>query len=218
MKTIRKCISILLIALFAVCMTGCLFAAKPAKKVVKAVRSYGCEQAADFDAVYKAAATKGDGIPCLVFYASKDSEEATRLYSKYYEGSNTLSATGMEDLLMAVVYEKVNGLNHEAGIHSFGFGSEDDAKTYFHNWVLFYTRNKKEFTEQGEKKDYSYLIKYSNSTKRCAVYGVYLEKKCVTLLEATFYYGDHEQNDFAEHFCDKMGYVSPMTIYEHKEA
>ena len=216
MKTVRKCVSVLMIAVFAVCMTGCIFATKTRDAFIKTVKSYGCEEVENVMDLSKISSTRES--TGSVYYAAKDRADADKIYKTSINRSNHLPVKDIEDILIAKSREKGETRFHEASAYTFICCSEDDAKKIFDKYSETITKTDEKWYKQGNKWNVTYVIRYSKGSIGGTITGLYLYGNSVTTLQANFYYGEHEYNDFADHFCDKMGYVSPMTIYEYKEA
>ena len=216
MKTVRKTISVLMIAVFAVCMTGCIFATKTRDAFLKTVKSYGCEEVDNVMDLSKISSThESTGT---VYYAAKDRADADKVYKTTINRNNNLPVKDIEDILIVKAREKGETRIHEAKAYTFICCSEDDANKIFDKYTEAITKTDEKWYKQGKKWNVTYVIRYSTGSIGGTITGLYLYGNSVTTLQANFYFGEHEYNDFADHFCDKMGYVSPMTIYEPKEA
>lgn len=215
MKILRKCISILMTAAFAIGMAGCSAAASVPEDFVNTAKSYGIEEVKKSTDVTRITArmnSEGSG-----YYIAKDGDEAKKYYrSLMFSNARKLPDCDVEDFRIIAVNEPGEKKVHQARAYTFKFYSKEDAQEVFD----IYTENVKRMSrkveaKEGKEKNYSYVLNYGKGLAGATLYGLYVEGKSVTYMQATFYFGDHEYNDFADHFCKKMGYVSPMSMYEN---
>ena len=211
MKSIRKIIPVMLIAIFALCMTGCAFLkTETPEAIVRTAKEYGIKEVdsrTDLVKITSKLNVEGSG-----YYIAKDNEEATKYYQSFFNARKNLPNVDVDDFRMIAVLEKGEVVVHTASVFSAHFLSEDDAKTVYEKYTAGISSSRIKKTIQGEKKLYSYTLQYYKSAVSTTIIGIYFEDKSVTLIQANYY--KDEFNSFADHFCDKMGYISPMTIVE----
>ncbi len=209
MKNVRKCISVLLIALFAISMAGCsLFNTGVSGSIVNTLKGYGVKEVEkQTDLIRITAKLNSEGSGYLIL---KD-EKATKAYQSYFNTRRKLPTVDANQFIVAVILEKGDKAVHAASVYSAEFYSEDDAKEVYEKFSPNFT-TKKQTSDEGTEKDYSYTLMYTRSSNGATVRGLYLEGKSVTMIQGSFYKG--ESNAFIDKFCKKMAWKSPMTIYD----
>lgn len=212
MNGIRKPFSLLLITLFLFCMSGCsFFGGRVPDAIISTAKSYGLRQVAERTDLIRITAkldAAGSG-----YYVAKDAKEATKYYQSLFNTRKKLPDVDANDFIMLVVREKGDVVYHTSSVYSVEFKNEDDAKEVYEKYTAdFKSYKRAEEVKQGEEKNYSYSILYEKSSVSLTIRGAYLEGKSVTYIQANSY--KKETNAFAEHFCNKMGYISPMTLVE----
>lgn len=209
MNKARKTVSVLLIAVLGLAMSGCFASGGVSKAFENTAKGYGIietEKHSDLTRITAKLTEEGSG-----YYVTKDEKEATRYYQAYFNARKKIGDINAQEFRCLAIREMGEKTMQAATAFTVDFGSKDDAKDVydaFSERLKASTRAKNQ--DIGEEKDYSYTIAYSQSSVSQTVMGLYLEDKSVTYLQATSYI--NETNAFAEYFCRKMKYKSPMDI------
>ena len=209
MKNVRKCISVLIIALFAINLAGCsMFNTSVQGSIVSIFKGYGVEEVeSQTDLLKISMKLNQEGSGYLIL----NDEKATKAYQSYFNGRRKLPTVDCDKFIVGIVLEKGDAVVHAASVYSAEFFSEDDAKEVYEKYSPDFT-TKKQTSDEGQEKDYSYTLMYTRGATGTTVKGLYLEGKTVTLIQGSFFKG--ESNAFIDKFCKKMAWKSPMTIYD----
>lgn len=210
MNKVRKTVSVLLVTLLALAMPGCFMSGDVSKAFERTAKGYGIKQVdkqSDLIRATSKVAEEGSG-----YYIAADEKEATKLYQSYFVSKNKTSDIKADDFRYLSIREKGDRNMQSATAFTIAFGSKDDAKKVFEALSDKITSGSRvKGKDSGEKNGCSYTITYEHPTLLAlTVMGLYLEDKNVTYIQATSLVD--ETNAFAEYFCKKMGYVSPMGI------
>ena len=214
MKNVRKCISVLLIALFAVSMTGChLFSNKTIDKVEKSLTSCGVKNVRTYSELLNTSLQLKTSSKAASYYFCYDEEAKERFYKAFNE-SHKLPKYEPVGFIAAFVAEQSRSGLQTASVHTAEFRTEKEAQRTYEQKSKELMM-KKDDGKQVEDKTCSYTITYIKDGNTATVYGVYIMGTNVTEIEATV---DHKGiNIFLEDFCQKMKWVSPASIVPAEE-
>ena len=214
MKNVRKCISVLLIALFAVSMTGChLFSNKTIDKVEKSLASCGVKNVRTYSELLNTSLQLKTSSKAASYYFCYD-EEAKERFFKEFNKSQKLPTSQPAGFIAAFVAEETRSGVQTASVHTAEFKTEQETKRTYEQ-TSKELMMKKDDGKQVEDKTCSYTITYIKEENTTTVYGAYIMGTNVTTVWATL---DHKgSNEFLEQFCQKMKWVSPASIVPAEE-
>ena len=204
MNRIKSSVSVLLVAVFTLLASGCFLTGDVSAAFENAAKIYGIQKYDKRADLIKATAKlteEGSG-----YYVSKDEKEATQ-QSRSYFGSKVRDIEAAEYRYIAI-REKADKRMDTCSAFTITYNSKEDAADVYDSIKKGSGKN----LESGEKGNYSYYISVVNSAT-LTVRGIYLEGKNITVIQALCAKG--ETNAFAEHFCKKMNYISPMELVEN---
>ena len=211
MNKVRKTVSVLLITLLALAMSGCFLASDAPTAFENTVKGYGikkCEKRSDLIKAVASLSKEGSG-----YYVSTDEKEVALQYRTVFNPKKDARDIQPDEYKYAAIREKGDVTMHTCAAYVFTFNSKSDAEEVFEIAKDRITSNSRaKAKDSGKKQDYSYAISYQLSGATRTVVAAYLEDKSVVYLQGTSY--KNEINEFAEYFCKKMKYVSPIDLIE----
>ena len=215
MKNVRKIISVLLIALFAISMAGCtLFGNKTTiDKVERSLNSCGVRQVTTYSALLNTSLQLKSGSKAASYYFC-EYEEAKKRFSKAFNESQKLPKYEPVGFIAAFVAEQHKAGVDTTSVHSAEFRTENEAKRTYEQTAKELMM-KKDDGKQVEDETCSYTITYIKDANSTTVKGVYIMGTNVTEIEATVH--RNNINEFLENFCQKMKWVSPASIVPAEE-
>ena len=211
MNKVRKTVSVLLITLLALAMSGCFLASDVPTAFENTVKGYGikkCEKRSDLIKAVSSLTKEGSG-----YYVSTDEKDVALQYRTVFNPKKSARDIQPDEYKYAAIREKGDVTTHTCVAYVFTFNSKSDAEEVFEIAKDRITKSSRaKAKDSGKKQDYSYAIEYEQSGVSRTVMAAYLEDKSVIYLQGMSY--KDETNEFAEYFCKKMKYISPMELIE----
>ena len=211
MNKVRKTVSLLLITLLALAMSGCFLASDVPTAFENTVKGYGikkCEKRSDLIKAVASLTKEGSG-----YYVSTDEKDVALQYRTVFNPKKDARDIQPDEYKYAAIREKGDVTTHTCVAYVFTFKSKADAEEVFEIATDRITKNSRvKAKDSGKKQDYSYAISYQQSGVSRTIMAAYLEDKSIVYLQGMSY--KDEPNEFAEYFCKKMKYISPTELIE----